>query len=536
MKTYIIYSIYYILAIFFWCHSAKAQSVTIYRAGVALSPTYSTVTAAVAATINGDSLMLSGHTFYEHNIQVKRSIKMTGVPNGTTIDAENKDRCLNVTGSGIIIRDIIFQNGYSTTNGGGILVNLGTTQLLGNTIIRNSYSKGFKAGLGFLGGGGIACNSLVLKDKVVITNNKTDGDGGGFYATNVKVSDSVTISYNSAGRHGGGGTDLRTTSAGVSIIYNTAAEFGGGILSIDSGCAYHGYNVAGKLGGAVYGTPTLVGARLIGNKAPKGAAASTDTFVILASLDRCYIYNLDSFGKRQSELHAVHNSTINSSQCWYGEGDTTGLFTKGIGCTLNIPSWVVPNWRLNRGKIPAKNDTLFPVQAALKYNTGAPLVAGSMPWLVGGFSASKGMMSPAIAPINAKDTVQSMFQSFIAPPISQPIDFLAYIDADTFRVTEVVWGRDTTTKKDTTTSIALEQLNELKVFVYPNPAKDVLFISGSPMGSKARLYDALGRQVIYHPIISEVFAMPIHFLPAGTYFLRITATNGAVGSAKVLKE
>jgi hypothetical protein len=516
-------------------YNAKGQTVTIYRGGVALSPTYSTVTAAVAATINGDSLMLSGHTFYEQDILVKRSIKMTGVPNGTTIDAENKGRCLNVTGSGIVIRDIVFQNGYSIAQGGAINVNSGTTQLLGNTVIRNSYAKGLMSGKYLMGGGGICAGKLILRDKVLITNNKTEGYGGGVYARTFAY-DSVTISYNTSGLHGGGALDLYAFSSNVSIIYNKAAEFGGGIIGIDSGNAYHGFNEAGKAGGAVYGVPSLVGARLIGNKAPKGAAVSTDTFIITASIDRCYIYNLDGFGKRQNEFHAVHNSTINSSQCWFGEGDTTGLFTKGIGCTLNIPSWVVPNWRLNRGKLPAKHDTLFPVQAALKYNTGAPLVAGSMPWLVGGFSASKGMMSPAIAPINAKDTVQSMFRSFIAPPISQPIDFLAYIDADTFRVTEVVWGRDTTTKKDTTTSIALEQLNELKVFVYPNPAKDVLFISGSPMGSKARLYDAYGKQVFYHPIISEVSAMPIHFLPVGTYFLRITATNGAVGTAKVMKE
>jgi hypothetical protein len=143
------------------------------------------------------------------------------------------------------------------------------------------------------------------------------------------------------------------------------------------------------------------------------------------------------------------------------------------------------------------------------------------------------MMSPSIAPINSKDTVESMFRSFIAPPISQPIDFLAYIDADTFRVTEVVWGRDTTKLGGI---ISNEALGSLKVMVYPIPATTELHVSGAPIGSKARIFDMKGQQVYFGFISANDTSLPIGHLASGNYILRISTANGAVGVAKVQKE
>lgn len=524
-------------------YGAAAQTVTIYRGGTALSPSYSTVTAAVAASINGDSLVLSGHTFYEHDIKLKHNIKMTGIPNGTTIDAQKLGRCLQIPGgSKCWLKNIIFQNGYSNLDGGAIKSEAAILELSGSCVVRWSYAKGFKMGKNFyVGGGGISGGELVLRDKVLITENKTGGDGGGFYSGKTYAFDSVIVSYNEAGRHGGGGIDLRSSTPGVSIIYNTAKEFGGGIMCYDSCSALIAYNVAGKLGGGVYGDPKLIGARILGNKAPKGAAFAADSNVTAASLFRCYVYNPDSSGKRQSELHATHNSGLTSLYCWFGEGDTTGLFTKGSISWLDIPIWVVPNWRLNRGSTPGINDTLFPVQAALRYNTGALLLAGSMPWLEGHFSSSLGTMSPALAPINAKDTIESMFRSFIAPPVSQPVDFLAYIDADTFRVRSIVWGKDTSkvlkdTTKDTTASMARLQVPRAAVQVYPVPATELLQVSGLVSGTLCQLYDMSGRMVRELRASGADVSIPLQDLAAGSYVLRVRNPEGWVASTQVQKE
>ena len=68
-------SIYLFLFTFVFVHYiGRAQTVTIYRAGVALSPTYSSIKSALSVSNDFDSLVLSPDRFFESNIVIDKSI------------------------------------------------------------------------------------------------------------------------------------------------------------------------------------------------------------------------------------------------------------------------------------------------------------------------------------------------------------------------------------------------------------------------------------------------------------------------------
>lgn len=504
----------------------KAQTATLYRSGV-FTGTYSTIQQAINAVPYPswaiDSIVLSPHTFYEHDLNIgHKSLIIKGEStNATKIDAEGKGRIFFSTSSPkLIIEDVIMENGFaaktsvlSTGMGGGIYLGGGSSELIlrGYSQVRNCRAE--------RNGGGIACFRGKLQDHVKITANVADSVGGGFYA-DVDLHDSVEISYNRA-VYGGG----------CYRIYNLA---NGNVLFLN--------NYASKTGGAIFFYAKDVrNARFLGNKAGKsGNALGDDSIAVIGgwhtgsifNATNCYFYNPDSNGKRNFEINAFR---FISTQCWFGNSDTTGII-KTSDARL-VYDYVVADWSLNRGKTLGSADTLFPVQAGFRLNTGAPLSAGSCRWLEGHFRATGGgAFIDSISTINTTDTVQSMYRSFIAPPLNKNIDFLAWVDADTFRTTRLVWGRDTTTTKDTTTHIALEQLNQMKVLVYPIPATSELHIADAPIGSKAQLFDIAGKLVLSHSIISNDAVLPVQNLPSGQYILRITTVNGAVAVAKVSKE
>lgn len=65
--------------------------------------------------------------------------------------------------------------------------------------------------------------------------------------------------------------------------------------------------------------------------------------------------------------------------------------------------------------------------------------------------------------------------------------------------------------------------------IYPNPASDMVQISGMPEGSHIVIYDLYGR-----PIISTVdYQIPISDLPTGLYILRVVAPDGTASHAKL---
>lgn len=500
--------------------NAKAQTVTIYRGGVAISPVYSTIAAAAAAILNGDSAVISAHTFYEYDVPLPTGTIWKGTQttkDSTIIDAQKKGACaISILKPGIVrnlvLRDIIFTDG----EGGGIGSSLGsdTLKLKGYSIVRNCHSENY---------GGAAVYAF-LYDHAKLMHNTADSFGGG--GCFVWAYDSSEICYNTA-RYGGG----VGTSVGFCFYCNSP------------GVRLH-HNTATMGGGAIYGDQIMMTAgQITDNQAPIGAAFHSVTCGTNI-LRNVYFYNPLPSGKRQNEVF-VRSGTFHMDGSWFGQSDTVGLISVNpAGCMWYDARHGKParaNWSVNKGKPITNKDTLFPIGAGFTYSDGSPLPPNALPWLQGKFSSSTGKMLTPNPRVSATDTMSSLFRTYVyatkGDTTSKPINFVCIVDADTFRTSPRVWGIDSIKL-----SIGPKTLTTV-VRVYPNPTSDYIHIEGLETGTSIELYDLSGKLVKNEKLIyGFVAAQPdkavldVQSLPAGLYTLKITSKEGAVGTAKVMKE
>jgi nitrous oxidase accessory protein len=88
----------------------------------------------------GDTILLQGGRYKEGNTIINKSLTLLG-ENNPVLDGENKYEILTVTGSGIVVKGITFENsGYSSMNDyASISVIDASYVLLQNNTIRNAY-------------------------------------------------------------------------------------------------------------------------------------------------------------------------------------------------------------------------------------------------------------------------------------------------------------------------------------------------------------------------------------------------------------
>ncbi|WP_121354414.1 nitrous oxide reductase family maturation protein NosD [Flavisolibacter nicotianae] len=88
----------------------------------------------------GDTILLQGGRYKEGNTVINKSLTLLG-ENNPVLDGENKYEILTVTGSGIVIKGIMFENsGYSSMNDyASISVIDASYVLIENNTIRNAY-------------------------------------------------------------------------------------------------------------------------------------------------------------------------------------------------------------------------------------------------------------------------------------------------------------------------------------------------------------------------------------------------------------
>ena len=510
------------LMMFFIASKNNAQTVTIYRGGIAISPVYSTIAAAAAAIQNGDSAVISAHTFYEFNIQLPTGTIWKGTQttkDSTIIDAQKKGACaISILKPGIVrnlvLRDIIFTDG----EGAGIASNLGggdTLKLKGYSSIRNSHSN--------KPGGAVFAVSLYDHAKLTLNTADSFGGGGCF----VWAYDSSEICYNTS-RYGGavgnsgGSGKFYCNSPGVRIHHNTATVGGG----------------------AIYGDGIMMTAgQITDNQAPIGAAFHSVTCGTNI-LRNVYFYNPLPSGKRQNEVF-VRSGTFHMDGSWFGQSDTVGLISVNpAGCMWYDARHGKPakaNWSVNKGKPITNKDTLFPIGAGFTYSDGSPLPPNALPWLQGKFSSSTGKMLTPNPRVSASDTMSSLFRTYVyatkGDTTSKPINFVCIVDADTFRTSPRVWGIDSIKL-----SIGHKTLTTV-VRVFPNPTSDYIHIEGLETGTSIELYDLSGKLVKNEKLKNGFGAaqpdkavLDVKNLSTGTYLLKITSKEGAVGTAKVMKE
>lgn len=500
--------------------NAFGQTVKVYRGGILIGSYTTVASACAAANTIGDSILLSAHTFKEHNIIMRGGQIWQGTITATdtsTIDAENKGRVqvgssvLFPKGRACVIRDIICTNGTTLStkknDGGGFYGSSDSLILRGHSIVRNCYA---------LGGGGAFYGAAFLYDYVKVINNVSDSFGGAA-KSGLMAFDSVEIAYNRS-MYGGAvgdiwGSEFHCNSPGVRVHHNTASV----------------------AGGAVYGFTFMTAGQITDNQAPLGAAMYTIPCGS-GQLQNVRVYNPRPDGKRQNEIY-LRSGSLDIQGSWFGQSDTTGLIIIGTGfpvCTWLTGKPAKANWSVNWAKALSKKDTLFPIGARFTYIDGTALPPKSCPWLVGNFTSNTGVFLNPKPLMQANDTLSSMFRTYIyaikGDTSSKSISYVCSIDADTFRISPLVWGRDTNKVN------AIPSYATMPVLVYPNPTKDVFLIQGLEMGCSIALYDVAGVLLKKISVTTPIVSVDLKDVAVGLYLLRVTTADGHIGAAQVRKE
>ena len=201
-----------------------------------------TVTAALAASSNGDTISVEPDT-YPENLVIS----------GLTVTIENADpsageviifgqglgRCLLLpadAGSNVTLRDLVFQGGVTAVSGsgGGVAVSTGNTALIERCVFRNNEAD--------RDGGGLFAEGVVTVRGSIFENNLAKDDGGGIYLgdTDLDATLEDLIIRNNMSESTGGGVAYQ--SAGelasftrLTIENNTAAGQGGGFALLGDG-------------------------------------------------------------------------------------------------------------------------------------------------------------------------------------------------------------------------------------------------------------------------------------------------------------
>lgn len=434
--------------------------------------------------------------------------------------------------------------------------------------VRSSYTNVY---LGTIRKGGIIYYPTVgikITDKVAIVGNTTDSNiTAGICIVNASalsvlyIGDSVRISENrvlTPGIAKGGafhityayssvaGT-LKSFKLGAAIFENNEAEEGGAIYCSDSSIKleFNGTvfrNNKAKRGGAIYtrGQMTINDANFEDNTADTAASiylnnapeiGGTTPFI---SVTRSRFFNKALPSNKQNHVFATYSPltamppSITFEGNWWGKSDTIGVMTDKPKGTFPIYSWAKANWSVKGGVPVVASDTSFPLAATISSSMGTAFPASSFAVLKGYFKTDTGSFSPLIAAINSSNVVSSTYRTFKdSASKTATAHFTAWIDADTFRKSVLVWAKDTLPAKGAIAGSVLPQVQ-----LYPNPATDQLYIEGADAATMLRLLDELGREVIPARPVSDG-VLHLGDIAPGLYILELRTSDGHIGSVRI---
>ncbi|MBR1774306.1 MAG: T9SS type A sorting domain-containing protein [Bacteroidales bacterium] len=112
----------------------------------------------------------------------------------------------------------------------------------------------------------------------------------------------------------------------------------------------------------------------------------------------------------------------------------------------------------------------------------------------------------------------------IAAPGTYSITYSTWLGCDSTVVYNVEWGNETMEVECVGSGLNETTKDLLKI--YPNPAKDVLFVEGAEYNSDVMIFDTYGRVVKEEKLTSN--SIDISSLTTGTYIINITTGNNSV--------
>lgn len=84
--------------------------------------------------------------------------------------------------------------------------------------------------------------------------------------------------------------------------------------------------------------------------------------------------------------------------------------------------------------------------------------------------------------------------------------------------------------------LAVDSFDNASIVVYPNPAKDRIFIEGLTGNQHIELYDISGREILSETFINMNSEILLNHLPYGVFFVKIKSTDGHSIIKKIIKK
>ena len=131
-------------------------------------------------------------------------------------------------------------------------------------------------------------------------------------------------------------------------------------------------------------------------------------------------------------------------------------------------------------------------------------------------------------------------QSIVSSAAAFTFDMSALV-GDTIKVKHLVISRNNCQDSSVETFIvsdftALQNAALLSVKIYPNPAKDQLFVEGLPIGSTIELFSIQGQKLMQQDLELSKCSIDLKPFKSGVYWMRIRDQQGATVQTKIIVE
>lgn len=580
--------------------NTMAQTVTLYRSGVMVTPTYTTIAAAISAASANDSLVLSASHFNEHDLVVNKNLKLTGTVSSldsTIIDAKSLGRGILINSGNVTLTNIVVQNGKINNDAGGGICNYGSGTLVlnGNTMVLNCQSTGVYANGGGLysagvldikgntiiagnyaaenGGGVYAYTTFYAHGNTSIANNSTAGSGGGIFSATsgaANLSEWVSIKNNTATVAGGGlyGVGLLINHADVS---NNTAEYGGGIASFgDTLTIADSVNITNNTANTSGGGLWLNNASCIAS----GNFAITNNKILAVTGTLNFggaIYNVNgnlmlrggTITGNKSPVAAIYSSIgavpktvqVNSVHLFNPKVDGTRQTEIYNSPSISSSALTFSSdtcwWGSNdtTGLVYSKSGTIGTIHswamATWSVNFGNPIDTLTVTFPVAAkFTMNDNSSFDSTVMRSIQGTFTASNGTFT--PVSSFIDTNNLVRSK-YRVPSIsdsitimaVIDADTfrSTKIGVRGVLSVKNISvNSTAKVFPNPTSETLFITDVEKGSLLRLYTFDGRSIVQQTVASATEQINMSALPTGVYTLQITDNKGLNVARQILKK
>ena len=150
----------------------------------AVDSPFKTIQKGLSAVGTNGTLYLNGEFkgVSNTNLEIKNANLLITSEKGATIDGDKVARIFSVSNSTLVLNNLNFVNGFSSTNGGAIYMSDATSSLaISNSVFENNSVTATLTSAGF-GGAIYSKGFITFKDNVIFKNNSASYRGGAVYA------------------------------------------------------------------------------------------------------------------------------------------------------------------------------------------------------------------------------------------------------------------------------------------------------------------------------------------------------------------